>query len=183
MTQPNILIYVLRHDLRLRDNPVLHHLASSDDHGFTHLLPVYVFPSYQIEVSGFISDGGSSPYPEARSNVSKVWRTGPHRAKFITQSIWNLKESLESVGSGLLIRVGKPAEVIEHLVEGFSQKEARVGAVWMTSEEGVEERREQKAISAICEKHGAGFKAWHDEKYYVDESVHPRICVWTDCLC
>lgn len=169
MTQPSVLIYVLRHDLRLQDNPVLHHLASKDDHGFTYLVVLYVFQAQQIEVSGFISDGSACPYPEARSIVSKVWRTGPHRAKFIVQSVWNLKESLESVGSNLLIRAGNPSDIIEDMVEGFSQKELHVGAVWMTSEEGVEERRDQRAISAICQKHGAEFKLWTDEKYYVDE--------------
>lgn len=176
MTQPNVLIYVLRHDLRLQDNPVLHHLASKGDHGFTHLVPVYGFSSQQIEVSGFISDGSACPYPEAKGSVSNVWRTGPHRAKFITQSVWNLKESLESVGSGLLIRVGTLSDIVEDMVEGFSKKELHVGAVWMTSEEGVEERRDQKAVSAICEKHGAEFKLWTDEKYYVDESVVISFC-------
>lgn len=182
MAQSNVLIYVLRHDLRLQDNPVLHHLASIGDHGFTHLLPVYIFPAHQIEVSGFINDGSACPYPDARSTVSNVWRTGPHRAKFITESVWNLKESLESVGSSLVIRVGKPSDIIEDMLEGFSQKELHVGAVWMTGEEGVEERRDQRAISAICEGHGAECKLWEDEKYYVDESVY-SVAVARSNLC
>lgn len=168
MAKPRILICLLRHDLRLSDNP-LFHLASQGDHGFSHLLPLFVFSPQQIEVSGFIKDGSASPYPEARSAVSKVWRTGPHRVKFILQSVWNLKGSLESIGSGLLLRVGKPSDVIGELIEGFSQQEESVGGVWMTSEEGVEERRDQKSISATCEKHGVEFKLFEDEKYFVDE--------------
>lgn len=169
MAQSNILIYVMRHDLRLTDNPVLHHLAVTSDHGFTHVLPLYVFAAHQIEVSGFIKDGSPSPYPEARSTVSKVWRTGPHRAKFIAQSVWALKEDLEAVGSGLLIRAGMLSDVIRHLIEGFSGNEEHVGAVWMTCEEGVEERRDERALSALCEKNGVQFRLWEDEKYYVDE--------------
>lgn len=171
MAKSNILIYLLRHDLRLSDNPVFHRLATRGDHGFTHLLPVYVFPAQQIEVSGFIKDGSPSPYPEARGDVSKVWRTGPHRARFTAQSVWNLKESLESVESSLIIRVGLISEIVQSLIDGLKQNQEQVGAVWMTGEEGVEERRDQKAVSAICEKLGADFLLWDDEKYYVDELV------------
>lgn len=169
MAKTNVLIYLLRHDLRLSDNPIFHRLASQSDDGFTHLLPIYIFAAQQIEISGFIKDGSPSPYPEARSTVSKVWRTGPHRAKFIAQSVWNLKESLESVGSGIVLRVGKRSDVVRGVIEGLNEKGQHVGAVWLTSEEGVEERRDQKDISAVCHKLGADFKLWDDEKYYVDE--------------
>lgn len=171
MAKSNILIYLLRHDLRLSDNPVFHRLATQSDHGFTHLLPVYIFPAQQIELSGFIQDGSPSPYPEARGEVSKVWRTGPHRAKFTAQSVWDLKESLESVESGLVLRVGLIRDVVEDLIRGLQQNQDQVGAVWMTGEEGVEERRDQRAVSAICEQYGADFSLWDDEKYYVDELV------------
>lgn len=169
MAKSNVLVYILRHDLRLSDNPIFHRLATQTDYGFTHLLPIYVFAAHQIEISGLINDGSPSPYPEARGTVSKVWRTGPHRAKFIAQSVWNLKESLESVGSGLLLRAGKPSDVIQHLIENLREKGQHVGAVWMTNEEGVEERRDQKAVAAICHKFGADFRMWEDEKYYIDE--------------
>lgn len=169
MVKSNLVIVLLRHDLRLSDHPIFDHLASTSSHGFTHLVVVYVLNARQFEVSGFIRDGSPSPYPEARCTMSKVWRTGPHRAKFITQSIWNLKKNLESVGSDLLIRAGNLEDVTRDLVEGFSEKHEHVGAVWMTSEEGVEEHRDQEAVSAICKKHAADFKLWEDEKYYVDE--------------
>lgn len=171
MAKSNILIYILRHDLRLSDNPIFHRLATQGNHGFTHLLPVYVFPAQQVEVSGFLKAGSASPYPEARSAVSKVWRTGPHRAKFITQSVWDLKQSLESVGSGLVIRVGTVADVVKGLLDGFRDRQDNVGAVWMTGEEGVEERRDQRAVSALCKRSGTDFELWSDEKYYVDELV------------
>ncbi|PSR90753.1 DASH family cryptochrome [Coniella lustricola] len=169
MAKSNILIYLLRHDLRLSDNPVFHHLATHSGHEFTHLLPVYIFPAQQIEISGFIKDGSESPYPKAKSAVSKVWRTGPNRAKFIAQSVWDLRQNLESIGSGLLLRVGTLHDVLTSLATGFSKKELNVGAVWMTSEDGVEERADQRAVSAACKKHGIDFKLWNDEKYYVDD--------------
>lgn len=109
--------------------------------------------------------------------MSKVWRTGPHRARLITQSVWDLKQSLESVGSGLVIRVGMFADVVKGLLDGFRDRQDNVGAVWMTGEEGVEERRDQRAVSAVCKKYGIDFELWADEKYYVDELVVVSILV------
>ncbi|PTD03494.1 putative cryptochrome DASH [Fusarium culmorum] len=41
MAGNKLLVYLLRRDLRTIDNPILHHLATFD-HGFTHLLPIYI---------------------------------------------------------------------------------------------------------------------------------------------
>lgn len=169
MPTGNTLIYLIRKDLRVSDNPIFHHLATSKDHGFTHLLPVFVFPPHQIEVSGFIKDGSKSPFPEARSQVGRYWRCGPHRAKFIGESVWNLKTSLESLESGLLLRVGVLGNVVQSLIDGLQQKQLKVGAVWMTGLEGTEEKDEEKSVSSICEKEGIEFKEWVDEKYFIDE--------------
>lgn len=169
MSANKILVYLLRHDLRVSDNPVFHHLATAKDHGFTHLLPVYVFPAHQIEISGFIRDGSQSPYPEARSDLGGYWRCGPHRAKFIAQSVWNLKETLQGIGSDLALRAGAFDDVLETLLKGFSDKQHKVGAVWMTSEEAVEEKRDERDVAEVCSKHGVEFKLWQDEKYFVDE--------------
>ncbi|KAK3383527.1 putative cryptochrome [Lasiosphaeria ovina] len=164
-----ILIYLLRRDIRIADNPVLNHLVSATDHGFTHLLPVYVFPANQTELSGFIRDGGKNPYPEARSSVGGYWRCGPHRAKFMAEAVWDLKKSLESVGSGLVIRVGMVADVVRSLVEGLAEKHQNVGGVWMVSHEGTEEKFDEQAVSALCDGKGADFKLWVDEKYFIDD--------------
>jgi hypothetical protein len=96
MASKKLLVYLMRRDLRVCDNPILHHLGTAKEHGFTHLLPVYVFPAHQVEVSGFIDDPDlKSPYPEARSRIGKFWRCGPHRAKFLAQSVWGITTSPE----------------------------------------------------------------------------------------
>jgi len=167
-----MLIYYLRHDLRVADNPILHHLATAPNHGFTYLLPIFVLPAHQVEVSGFVCDGKTSPYPEARSALGRYWRCGPHRAKFLAQAIWNLRENLESLGSGLCIQPGLPADVVKHVLEHLGEgKGTTVGALWMVGEEGVEERQDEKDIVAACEKSGVQCKVWQDEKYFIDESV------------
>jgi len=165
----NILVYVLRQDLRVKDNPIFHHLATSEDHSFTHVLPVYVFLSQQTELSGFVQDGDTNPYPEARSQLGGYWRCGPHRARFIGQAVWDLKKSLEALGSGLCIRVGALEDALRGLIEGLVQNGQYVGAVWMTSHVGTEEERDEEAAASVCKETGAQFKLWVDEKYLIDE--------------
>lgn len=168
MAGRKILIYLLRKDLRVADNPVLHHLTSYGDHGFTHLLPVFVFPAHQIEVSGFVKDDGKSPYPQARGRVSRCWRCGPYRAKFIAESVWNLKSSLESLDSGLELRAGMFKDVAERLLGGLKER-GDTAAVWMTAEVCPEETADEDAVEAVCQQYGFEFQRWTDEKYFVDE--------------
>ena len=175
MSSPRILIYLFRRDLRVADNPILHEtskLYQQSERPFTHLLPIYIFPAQQIEVSGFVPpESERCPFPEARSNVAGFWRCGPHRATFLAESVWELKTSLEAIGSGLEIRVGMLGQVIKDLLDVYRQDATtgEVVGVWMTREEGVEERREENNVRSAVESDGKSFKLWTDEKYYIDE--------------
>jgi deoxyribodipyrimidine photo-lyase len=204
--QSRIILYVLRRDVRLSDNPVFHCAAqqsqrsklnklpsqdgrrSRDDsltseHGgapFTHFLPVYIFPPNQIESAGFLSSPcDRSPYPEARSKVAKVWRTGPHRAKWIGQGVWDLKQQLEALncGTGLEMRVGMVDEVVRDIVDSYSQRDGddackpKITGIWMTDDDGTEEKDDEKAVEKIASSNGIPFKLWADEKFYIDEYV------------
>ncbi|KAG9239146.1 putative cryptochrome DASH, mitochondrial [Amylocarpus encephaloides] len=176
MPSTNVLIYVLRRDLRVSDNPIFHFLATCKDHGFTHLLPLYVFPAHQIEVKGFIPENeeAKSPYPEARSRLASFWRTGPHRVKFLSESVWDLKSGLEKVGSGLCMRVGMIDGTVKRLSSKINEDgDSRVGAVWMIAEEGVEEKREERLVKKVCEEAKADFKLFVDEKYLKDDRDLP----------
>jgi deoxyribodipyrimidine photo-lyase len=197
--QPRILLYILRRDVRLSDNPIFHtaslqisrpnsrsssnpdkrHRDDSltSEHGaasFTHLLPVYVYPANQIEVSGFLSSPtDESPYPEARSDVAHVWRTGPHRAKFVAEGVWDLKEKLEGLkcGSGLEQRVGTISDVVSDMFEWYAknENEGQISEVWMTDDYGTEEKRDERRVRDITAQYGVNFKIWYDEKFYIDE--------------
>ncbi|KAI0838224.1 cryptochrome [Hypoxylon sp. FL0890] len=169
MTVSKVLVYIIRHDLRVSDNPILHHLASISDHGFTHLLPLFVLLPHQIEVSGFLKEGTQSPFPQAKSEVGRYWRCGPHRAKFIAQSIWNLKDNLKKLGSELTIRIGPYDGVLKRVIDGLQQNEFNVGGVWTIGEEGYEEKRDEKAMSDTCSSLGIDFQLWVDEKYFIDD--------------
>ncbi|KAI1809672.1 cryptochrome [Poronia punctata] len=169
MRKSSILIYVVRHDLRVADNPILHHLASSSEHGFTHLFPVHIIPPHQVEVSGFLKTGEASPFPEARSEVGRFWRCGPHRARFVAQSIWNMKDNLVNLGNDLTIRIGKPGEVLKGLVQGLEKQGKNVSAVWMIAEEGYEEERDENSVAEACSTLGIRLEKWIDEKYFIDD--------------
>lgn len=177
MSSPRILIYLLRRDLRLADNPVLHETSKvfqQSQHLYTHFLPIYIFAAQQIEISGFLSsDSERSPFPEARSNVAGFWRCGHHRARFLAESVWDLKESLHNIGSDLEIRVGLAGQVIQELINAFKKESAEVAEIWMTVEEGVEEKREERDVKEAAERAGTKFKLWTDEKYYVDDRDIP----------
>ncbi|KAI9892420.1 MAG: hypothetical protein M1814_001377 [Vezdaea aestivalis] len=178
MAPPKILIYLLRRDLRLADNPVFHdisRLASQSQAPFTHLLPLFIFPAQQIEVSGLLSDPSSkSPFPEARSAVAGFWRCGPHRAKFLAESVWDAKEALEKKKSGLVLRAGMVGPVLKELIEALESKDVgTVEALWMTSEDTTEEKREEREVRKVIEDHGKTFKLWQDEKYFIDDRDLP----------
>lgn len=169
-----VLIYLLRRDLRLADNPIFHEIArlnSQSQKPFTHLLPVYVFPAAQVETSGFLDDGQRSPYKEARSPVGGFWRCGRIRAKFLAESVWDLKQDLGDVGSGLEIRVGTLRDAVRSILDGFREQEVDVHGLWMTSEEGWEEKQEERQVKRLMDQNGGEFKLWTDEKYFVDEWV------------
>ncbi|KAF2131140.1 cryptochrome [Dothidotthia symphoricarpi CBS 119687] len=205
--RPRILLYILRRDVRLSDNPIFHSvsqqinqrrtstspqttnarqrddspISDSSSTAFTHLLPVYVFPANQIEVSGFVSSPDQSPYPQARSQIAGVWRTGPHRLKFIAEGVWDLKNKLEGLqcGSGLEIRAGSIEDVVKDILEWYSissggnGRKTDIAGVWMTDDEGCEEKADEKAVKKLAKQHGADFKLWNDEKYYIDDRDQP----------
>lgn len=170
---PRVRLLLLRRDLRLVDNPLFHALSKAKDH--THVLPVYVFNPQQVETSGFLLPEIKSPYTEARSRVGGFWRCGPHRAKFVAECIWDLKEHLEKLGSGLVIRVGWGGEVVGGMIESIDDKEdadtGKIVSVWMTRDHGSEEMSEENGIKKLVEKIGKGnieFRALEDESYLID---------------
>ena len=109
-----------KNDLRLQDNEALHTAAASSD----IVYPLYIFDprAYRILPTGFA-------------------KSGPFRASFLIESVQSLRESLKARGSQLIVRVGKPEEIIPEIVQqvGISQ-------VYTSKETGSEE---QEIIHAL----------------------------------
>ncbi|KAK6343911.1 hypothetical protein TWF696_007565 [Orbilia brochopaga] len=189
-TTERILIYLVRRELRITDNPILHHISellAKDQAPFTHLLPVYVFPARQVETCGFLNPATAtaSPYPPARSVVAGFPRCGPHRAKFWAESVWEFKKNLEILGSGLVIRVGRIDEILEHILDDFQQGRGdgvagdghqvkrEVIGVWFTDEEGVAEKTDERNVFRVAGLKKVPVRKWKDEKYLVDDRDLP----------
>ncbi len=89
--------------------------------------------------------------------------------------MWDVKNAFEGAGSGLELRIGMVGQVVKDLLDAYegSGKEAEIVGVWMTEEEGVEEKREERDVRTLMEGRGMDFRLWTDEKYLVDEYENP----------
>jgi len=85
-----------RQDLRLHDNEALTEALTDTD----EVIPVFVFDERTFR--GTTTDFG---FP----------KTGKYRARFIIESIEDLRESLRKLGSDLIVRFGKPEEEVFEL--------------------------------------------------------------------
>lgn len=86
-----------RNDLRIHDNEALLKASHADE-----ILPVYIFDPRHFQLTSF-------GFP----------KTGTFRAKFLIESLQNLKEKLQDTGCGLIIKRGKPEELIPELVQNY----------------------------------------------------------------
>ena len=82
-----------RQDLRVHDNEALTEALKCA----TELIPVYVFDERVFK---------------GQTRWYGLPKTGVHRAKFIIESVADLRASLRELGSDLIVRVGKPEKII-----------------------------------------------------------------------
>ncbi|GAA4784634.1 DASH family cryptochrome [Olivibacter ginsenosidimutans] len=101
MNKDTILVW-FRNDLRVRDNEILWQALAKAD----KVVPVYVFDPRQFIA---LSD--------------KTQKTGVIRAKFIVESVHDLKHSLQQLGADLLVASGYPEEILPTLAERYQVKE------------------------------------------------------------
>ncbi|TWR27398.1 DASH family cryptochrome [Mucilaginibacter pallidiroseus] len=101
MSNKTILVW-FRNDLRIHDNEILSEAVRRADHA----LPVYIFDPFY-----FTPDASGMP------------KTGSFRARFLLESVDDLKKSLQNLGGDLLIRTGDPAEILPQLAEQYHVSE------------------------------------------------------------
>ncbi len=93
--ESKVSIVWFRNDLRLHDNEAFHEASFMSD----TVIPVYVFDP---RVFGVKTSFGFE-------------KTGAFRAKFILESVYDLRERLREKGSDLIIQVGYPEETLPKL--------------------------------------------------------------------
>ncbi|CAE6419686.1 unnamed protein product [Rhizoctonia solani] len=150
-----IAIALLRNDLRVSDNPILH--AARNASGITHLLPLFVFDDRQVELSGVVGyreaqHGGDEPLPIAKTRICGFWRTGRHRVslaspRFLVQSVFDLKSQLKSAGSDLGVYLGRPENVVPHLIHQLQKQGDTIEGVWLQRESASEEVSVERQLS------------------------------------
>ncbi len=138
-----ILIW-FRADLRLHDHAPLQTALKLD----AQVVPVYCFDPRQF---------GQTPFGFAK--------TGAFRAQFLQESILNLRDSLQSLGSNLLLRQGQPEQVIPELARTLGCDE-----VYYHQEAAAEEIKVEKALKQALETQGIGHCSfWGHTLHGVDD--------------
>ena len=117
------VIYWFRNDLRLEDNPALTQALKEAD----QLIPVYILDERYLATDrwGFA-------------------RTGPFRLQFLLESLHNLKRQLKKSGSGLMVRVGLPEQIIPALAKEFGLNTVYASAEYTAEEVRIEKRLGQQ---------------------------------------
>jgi deoxyribodipyrimidine photo-lyase len=111
-------IVVFTRDLRLHDNPALHQACSRA----RQVVPLFV--------------------------LDPALKPPPNRARFLAESLADLRESLRARGSDLVIRPGSPAAEIIRLAT-----ETRAAAVYMAGDVSRYAARRRQALQQECARH------------------------------
>ncbi|NEQ98355.1 MAG: DASH family cryptochrome [Cyanothece sp. SIO2G6] len=142
MTEKRILIWY-RNDLRVHDHePLVYGLKQR-----AMLIPVYCFDPRQFGSTrfGFV-------------------KTGAFRAQFLLESVADLRRSLQTLGSNLIVRQGEPEVVIPALAEQLG-----IYAVLFHGEVTSEETRVERKLKAKLHGQGVKFKTfWGSTLYHPD---------------
>ncbi|MDB5018257.1 MAG: deoxyribodipyrimidine photolyase [Mucilaginibacter sp.] len=101
MSEKTILVW-FRNDLRVRDNEILLEAVRKAD----KILPVYCFDPYYFQ-----------------KNPSGNAKTGSLRARFLIESVADLRANLRKLGADLIIQTGNPAEILPGLAEQYDVNE------------------------------------------------------------
>ncbi|MCO5597039.1 hypothetical protein L7F22_051113 [Adiantum nelumboides] len=133
-----------RNDLRCHDNEAL---AAATKESLS-VLPVYCFDPRD--------------YGKSSAGFDK---TGPYRAKFLLECVSNLRENLRERGSDLVVRVGKPEEILVTLAKSIG-----ADALYAHQEVSCEEVASEKKVSAALQEEGVDVKYfWGSTLFHADD--------------
>jgi deoxyribodipyrimidine photo-lyase len=142
MSEKTILVW-FRNDLRVHDNEILLEATKKAD----KILPVYCFDPFYF-----------------KNTASGLAKTGNIRARFLLESVANLRNNLRKLGGDLIVRIGNPAEVLPHLAQQY-----QVNEVYHHREVAFEETEISEAVETalwkikLNLKHFIGHTLYHKE--------------------
>lgn len=144
----NRILVWFRNDLRIRDNETLSRAIQSG----SQVIPVYCFD------------------PRMYANTSLGFpKTGAIRAKFILESITDLRTSLQKIGGDIIILQGKPEVEIPRLAE-----QVMADAIFFSKEITSEERNVDKSLEQTAFSKGIACENfWQSTLYHLDDLPFP----------
>ena len=143
-TVPSTALVWIRNDLRVRDHAPLRYAADHHD----QVVPVYCFDPRHVGTTMF--------------DLPKM---SAIRARFLRESVEDLRASLRDLGSDLVVRRGRPKAVLPKLVRQTDANE-----VLQFQEIGTEERRvEDDVTEALADTDAAPGFFWGKTLYHVDD--------------
>lgn len=134
-----------RNDLRLHDHEPLYRALAQG----AQILPLYCFDPRQFGITAF-------GFP----------KTGAYRAQFLLESVADLRQSLRALQADLLIRQGKPEDIIPDLV-----RQLAIEAVYWHTEVTAEELAVEGALQEKLEHLGAKVKRYWGATLYHPENL------------
>lgn len=137
-----------KNELRLQDNEILFRAAAKA----SFVLPVYIIDPAQFQPKKF-----------------RFPKTGYYRAKFLIESLTDLKTALQGRGADLHVYIGRAEEIIPQLV-----RQLNLSVVYASQETGSEELYIQNAIDLQLKKLGVSLELyWQNTLYHVDDIPWP----------
>nr|XP_060638616.1 cryptochrome DASH-like [Anolis sagrei ordinatus] len=144
---PRTALCLLRNDLRYHDNEVLHWAQSNAD----RIVPLYCF----------------DPRNYAQTHHYNFSKTGPFRLRFLLESVKDLRETLKKKGSNLVVRKGKPEDVVRDLIVQLGS----VASVSFHEEATKEELDVEKALIQVCTEHGVKVQTFWGSTLYHQQDL------------
>jgi deoxyribodipyrimidine photo-lyase len=131
-----------------------------------YLLPLFVFDERTMELSGL--PGYERRGPEARTQNYGFWKTGGYRARYVAESVYDLRSRLREVGSDLVIRFGIPEVVVTNFVRAFQERGDEVEGVWLQKEMTHDEVQVETEMARMLQGTGVPMRFVHGKTL-----VHP----------
>jgi deoxyribodipyrimidine photo-lyase len=142
MSEKTILVW-FRNDLRIEDNEILLEATRKAD----RVLPVYCFDPHYF-----------------KTTPAGTLKTGNFRAKFLIESVNNLRDNLRALGAELIVRTGTPAELIPELALQYQVTEVYHHREVAFEETGISEQVEASLWKIKLNlKHFIGHTLYHKE--------------------
>jgi deoxyribodipyrimidine photo-lyase len=147
MTVEKLIVW-FRNDLRLHDNEMLFRALQKS----TCIIPVFCFDPRQFALMEL-------GFP----------KTDAFRAKFLIESIIDLKQNLQKLGCNLVVRVGYPETIIPEIQQLIGAKAVYASKEVTQEEVEIEQRLETQLFKVGCKLN----LYWQSTLYHIDDLPFP----------